>query len=210
VDQHGKTALLRKVARSDILTFFANISRCLIGIEAGRSSHHWAREVSKFGHDVRLMPLQYVKPYVKTNKNDALDAEAVSEAVRRPTMRFVPIKTVGQQAILRVHGAREQLVRTRTAQAGLLGEFGVMVRSGIHCVVQAAEDAANDDDGRLPTLLRPLLRELVEHIKFVGAKIVLLERQIVTWHQNNEASHRLAAIPGAGPLTASAMGHQRT
>jgi transposase len=143
VDQHGKTALLRKVARSDILTFFANIPRCLIGIEAGRSSHHWARELSKFGHDVRLMPLQCVKPYVKTNKNDALDAEAISEAVRRPTMRFVPIKTVGQQAILSVHGAREQLVRTRTAQAGLLGEFGVMVRSGVHCVVQAAEDAAN-------------------------------------------------------------------
>jgi len=119
---------------------------------------------------VRVMPLQHVKPYVKTNKNDALDAEAISEAVRRPTMRFVPIKTVGQQAILRVHGAREQLVWTRTAQAGLLGEFGVMVRSGVHCVVQAAEDAANNDDGRLPTLLRPLLRELVEHIKVRGRK----------------------------------------
>jgi transposase len=209
VDQRGKTVLRRKVGRSDILTFFANLPRCLIGIEAGRASHHWARELSRLGHEVKLMPPQYVKPYVKTNKNDALDAEAICEAVRRPTMRFVPIKTVDQQAILSVHRAREQLVRTRTAQVnqlrGLLGEFGIVVRSGINCVIRAVESVIGDDVSRLPALLKPLLRELVEHVRLLDEKIARLERQIVTWHRDNEASRRLAAIPGVGPLTASAM-----
>ncbi|MGH1572082.1 IS110 family transposase [Methylobacterium sp. P31] len=166
VDEHGHPVLRRKLARHEVTPFLANRPCCLIGIEAGRASHHWARELTKLGHTVRLMPPQYVKPYVKTNKNDAADAEAICEAVCRPSMRFVPIKSLDQQAILAIHRAREGLVRTRTAQAnqirGLLAEFGFVIQRGIHCVVRAVESIIADADAALPALMKPLLRELVD------------------------------------------------
>ena len=155
------------------------------------------------------MPPQYVKPYVKTNKNDAADAEAIREAVCRPSMRFVPVNSLDQQAILAIHRAREGLVRTRTAQAnqirGLLAEFGFVIQRGMHCVVRDVESIIADADATLPALIKPLLRELVDLRRAVDQRVARLERQIVTWHRANDASRRLSAIPGVGPLTASAM-----
>lgn len=209
VDEHGHPVLRRKLARHEVTSFLANRPCCLIGIEAGRASHHWARELTKLGHTVRLMPPQYVKPYVKTNKNDAADAEAICEAVCRPSMRFVPVKSLDQRAILAIHRAREGLVRTRTAQAnqirGLLAEFGFVIQRGIHCVVRDVESIIADADAALPALMKPLLRELVDLLRAVDQRVARLERQIVTWHRANDASRRLSAIPGVGPLTASAM-----
>ena len=135
VDEHGKTAVQKRLRRTQVLDYFANLPPCLIGIEACATAHHWARELSKLGHDVKLMPPQFVKAYLKTNKNDARDAEAICEAVARPNMRFVAIKTIAQQEVLMLHRARQRLIQARTAQAnqlrGLLAEFGFVLPHGL-------------------------------------------------------------------------------
>jgi transposase len=131
VDEHGRAVLRKQIKRAQVAQFFSNLPPCLIGMEACGSAHHWARKLQTLGHTVKLMAPQFVKPYVKTNKNDAADAEAICEAVRRPNMRFVSVKTVEQQAVLSLHRARQGLVKARTAQAnqvrGLLAEYGVVV-----------------------------------------------------------------------------------
>lgn len=209
IDEGGRTFVQKRLRRQQVAAFFANLPCCVIGLEAGRGSHHWARLLKDLGHEVRIMPPQYVKPYVKTNKTDPIDAAAICEAVTRPSMRFVPLKSVEQQGILAVHKARDGLVGIRTAQAnqirGLLGEFGIVVQSGVHSVLRAAEAVFGEDGGGLPSIMRPMLRELIDHIRELNGRISTLERQIHLWHQNNETSRRLAEIPGVGPLTASAM-----
>jgi transposase len=135
IDQHGKAVLKKQLKRSQMAPFFVNLPPCLVGIEACGSAHHWARKLQALGHTVRLMAPQFVKPYVKTNKNDAADAEAICEAVGRPNMRFVPIKNVEQQGVLAMHRVRQGFVKARTAQGnqirGLLAEFGIIVPQGI-------------------------------------------------------------------------------
>lgn len=209
VDVHGKTVLRKQLRRSEMAKFFANLEPCLIGIEACGSSHHWARKLSEFGHTVKLMSPQFVKPYVKTNKHDMADAEAICEAVSRPNMRFVPIKNIEQQAILSVHRARQGFVKARTAQSnqirGLLSELGIVMPQGIHSIMKRMPEILEDSENNLPGVMRKLLERLTENLKEIDRQVVELEKQIQFWHRENEASSKLAEIPGIGPLTASAI-----
>lgn len=208
-DEHGNVVLRKQLRRSKMAEFFANLEPCLIGLEACGSSHHWARKLGEFGHTVKLMSPQFVKPYVKTNKHDMADAEAICEAVTRPTMRFVPIKTVEQQAMLSVHRARQGFVKARTAQAnqirGLLSEFGIVIPQGIQSIGKRIPDILEDAENGLPGTMRRLLERLSDHLKELDRQVKELELQIKLWHKESEASQRLEAIPGVGPIAASAI-----
>ncbi len=209
VDAWGKVALRRQLRREQVTRFFVNLPPCLIGMEACASAHHWGRTLERFGHTVRLMAPQFVKPYVKANKNDVADAEAICEAVGRPNMRFVPIKSIEQQAILSVHRVRRGFVKARTAQAnqirGLLGEFGLVIPKGIchvaRCVPALLEDASNE----LPLAFRQLIDRLSGHLKDLDQQVREFERQIIAWHRGSELSRKLEKIPGIGPLAATAL-----
>lgn len=209
VDSHGKVAIRKQVKRKDMAKFFANIEPCLIGMEACGSAHHWSRKLGGFGHTVKLMAPQFVKPYVKTNKNDVADAEAICEAVGRPNMRFVPQKTVEQQAILSVHRARQGFVKARTAQGnqirGLLSEFGIVIPKGIDAIAKRIPEILEDAENGLPGTIRQLLDRLTKNLKEMDRQVNELEAQIQRWHKENEASSKLAEIPGIGPITASAI-----
>jgi transposase len=209
VDERGKVALRRQLKRHQVAPFFANLPACVIGMEACASAHHWGRTLQRLGHTVRLMAPQFVKPYVKSNKNDVADAEAICEAVSRPTMRFVPIKSIEQQAILSVHRVRQGLVRARTAQAnqirGLLGEFGLVIPQGISHVAKRVPELLEDASNALPMALRHLIDALTSHLKELDRQVKEFERQIVAWHRGNTHSRELEKIPGIGPLAASAL-----
>jgi transposase len=192
-----------------VARFFVKLPPCLIGMEACASSHHWGRTLERFGHAVRLMAPQFVKPYVKTNKNDAADAEAICEAVSRQNMRFVPIKSIEQQAILSVHRVRQGFVKARTAQAnqirGLLGEFGLVIPKGICHVAERVPGLLEDASNELPLALRQLIDRLTSHLKDLDQQVRELERQIIAWHRGSELSRKLEKIPGIGPLAATAL-----
>ena len=209
VDLRGRVVLRRQLKREQIASFFANLPACLIGMEACSSAHHWARKLQAMGHTVKLMAPQFVKPYVKTNKNDAADAEAICEAVARPNMRFVPIKNVEQQAVLSLHRVRQGLVKARTAQVnqirGLLAEFGLVIPQGIGHVRQRVPQLIEDASNELPGSFRMLIERLLQHLRHLDTQVLELEEQIKAWHRCNDASRRLEAIPGIGPLTASAL-----
>uniref|UniRef100_UPI003F49A8D1 IS110 family transposase n=1 Tax=Cupriavidus yeoncheonensis TaxID=1462994 RepID=UPI003F49A8D1 len=209
VNEHGKTVLKKQLKRHQMATFFANLPPSLVGMEACGGAHFWARKLQAFGHTVRLMAPQFVKPYVKTNKNDMADAEAICEAVGRPNMRFVPIKNVDQQAVLAAHRARQGFVRARTAQAnqirGLLGEFGLVIPRGITNIAQHVPQLIEDATNELPGSFRLLVQRLIDHLKELDRQVEELEMQIKAWHHANDASRRLAEIPGIGPITASAL-----
>ncbi len=209
VDKDGKTVIQKRMRRSKVLEFFVQLPPCLIGMEACSSAHYWARKLREQGHEVKLMAPQFVKPYVKANKTDAADAEAICEAVTRPTMRFVPIKSVDQHGVLSLHRARSGFVKSRTAQAnqirGLLGEFGIVLPQGIVHVARRLPDIIEDADNELPIVFRELLLRLRSHLLELNRQIQELEDQIDAWHKNNEDSQRLANIPGVGVLTASAL-----
>jgi transposase len=209
VDARGKAVLRRQLRREQVAAFFVNLPPCLIGMEACASAHHWGRMLERFGHTVRLMAPQFVKPYVKTNKNDAADAEAICEAVSRPSMRFVPIKSVEQQAVLSVHRVRQGFVKARTAQAnqirGLLGEFGLVIPQGIRHIAQRVPALLEDASNELPLEFRQLIDRLTCHLKELDQQVRELERQIVAWHRSSELSRKLEKIPGIGPLAATAL-----
>lgn len=209
VDERGKAGMKKQLKRAQVLPFFANLPGCLIGMEACASAHYWARKLQALGHTVKLMAPQFVKPYVKSNKNDANDAEAICEAVGRPNMRFVAIKNAQQQAILAVHRARQGLVKARTAQAnqirGLLGEFGMVIAQGISHIGKRLPEILEDAENELPGSLRQLLRRLHEQLQHLDQQVAVLEGEILSWHRDSEASRRLAQIPGIGPLGASAL-----
>ena len=209
VDGCGKPALKKRLKREQMAAFFANLPPCLIGMEACGSAHHWARKLEGFGHTVRLMAPQFVKPYVKTNKNDAADAEAICEAVARPNMRFVPVKNVAQQAVLALHRVRQALVKARTAQSnqirGLLGEFGLIIPKGIAHIGRRVPEILEDASNELPGSFRQLLERLMDHLKDLDRQVDELEIQIKSWHRDNAASRKLAQVPGIGPITASAL-----
>jgi transposase len=208
VDERGHAVVRKQLRRDQVTVFFAALPACLVGMEACGGAHHWARRLQEFGHTVRLISPQYVKPYVKTNKNDAVDAEAICEAVGRPNMRFVPIKTVEQQTVLSVHRVRQAFVKARTAQAnqirGLLAEFGLVAPRGIANVagrIPTLIEAATE----LPASMRQLVERLLEHMKALDRQVKEMEAQIKAWHEGSELSRKLAAVPGIGPLAASAL-----
>jgi transposase len=208
-DDRGKRVLTKALRRSQMSQFFAKLPPCLIGMEACGSAHFWARKLTGLGHTVKLMAPQFVKPYVKTNKNDARDAEAICEAVGRPTMRFVAIKTPEQQALLALHRARQGLVRARTAQGnqirGLLSEFGLVIPKGRRFLEQQVPDILEDAENGLAGISRDLFARLLEHLRHLDGQVQALEAQIKAWHREDAASRRLEEIPGIGPLTASAL-----
>jgi transposase len=209
VDAHGKTVLKKQLKRTQVAEFFANLPPCLIGMEACGSTHYWARKLQAFGHTVRLMAPQFVKPYVKTNKNDAADAEAICEAVTRPTMRFVPVKHVEQQAVLAVHRVRQGLVKARTAQAnqirGLLSEFGLTIPQGIAHISKLVPEMLDNAGDEVPGVFRELMQRLLDHLKDLDQQVGELERQIRTWHRSHALSCKLEKVPGIGPITATAL-----
>lgn len=209
VDTHGKAVLKKQLRRDQVAAYFANLPPCVVGMEACGSAHHWARKLQSLGHTAKLMAPQFVKPYVKTNKNDAADAEAICEAVARPNMRFVPIKNVEQQAVLSLHRVRQGFVKARTAQAnqirGLLAEFGLIIPKGIAHIAQRVPALIEEDVNELPGAFRELVQRLVDHLKELDRQVDELETQIRTWHRSNELSCKLEKIPGIGPITASAV-----
>ena len=181
VDKQGKTVLQKQLKRCAMNRFFSNLEPSLIGMEACGSAHHWARELEEFGHGVKLMAAQFVKPYVKSNKNDLADAEAIGEAVRRPNMRFVARKTVEQQAILSVHRARQGFVKARTAQAnqirGLLAEFGIVLPQGVPSITRRVPEIQEDSENGLPSLLRQLIERLTVNLKEMDRQVKELEKE---------------------------------
>ena len=209
VDERGKVVVKKQIKRHQIVPFFTNLQPCLVGMEACGGAHYWARKLEQLGHRAKLMAPQFVKPYVKTNKNDAADAEAICEAVSRPSMRFVALKNGEQQALLSVHRARQSFVKARTAQAnqirGLLAEYGIVIPQGISHITKRLPEILEDGENELPGVFRRLLQRLGEHLKELGRQVDELEVQIQVWHRENVGSRKLAQIPGLGPITASAL-----
>ncbi len=210
VDESGAPVVRRRLRRSEVLPFFSALAPCVVGLEACGAAHHWARELGKLGHDVRMIAPSYVKPYVKRGKkNDAVDAAAICEAVQRPGMRFVAIKSVDQQGALTLHRSRALLIRQRTmlinALRGHLAEFGIVAPQGVRHVKVLAAQVANDGENRIPEVARPALRALCDQIAHLGGRISEIDRAIYAWHKTSDVSRRLATIPGFGPMTASAI-----
>lgn len=204
----GKQLASRKLRRSQVLAFFGKLDPCLVGMEACATSHYWAREIAALGHEVRLMPPKYVKAYLKRQKNDAADAAAICEAVGRPDMRFVPVKSRDQQAVLMLHRARDLLIRQRTmlinafrAHLAETGHVAGLGRTGVTELLGVVEA----DDDRLTPLEREALSHLAGQIRDTADRITALERRILAWHRSSEASRRLETIPGVGPITASVI-----
>ncbi len=208
VDDAGAIVVRRRLRRSEILNFFGRLSPTLVGMEACATSHHWARALQALGHEVRLMPAQYVKAYVKRQKNDAADAEAICEAVRRPSMRFVPVKGVEQQAALMLHRSRDLLVRQRTmlinALRGHLAEFGIIEARGPSRITDLVALLEAGDEN-IPKCAGQVLVPLVAQLRSTQQQIEVLDAQILAWHKQSEVSRRLATIPGIGPLIATAI-----
>ncbi|WP_412052013.1 IS110 family transposase (plasmid) [Hoeflea sp. Naph1] len=205
----GDVVIRRKLRRCEVEEFFKRLPACLIGVEACASGHYWARTLINMGHDVRLMPAAYVKPYVKRQKNDAADAEAICEAVQRPTMRFVPVKSEEQQGVLMLHRARELLVRQKTmlinALRAHLAELGIVARLGVMGVRDLVALVEETDQCEVPEIVRRALLPLCDQLRHVQEKIGEMDRQILKWHRSNALSQRLETIPGIGPVTASAL-----
>jgi transposase len=209
VDVDGAVVIRKRIGRAKLLDFFADLPPCLVGIEACPSAHHWGRELARLGHTVKLMPPSYVKAYLKRSKNDANDAAAICEAVTRPSMRFVPIKTKQQQTALMLHRARQMLVRQRTmlsnALRGHLAELGVVSAKGGNGTAELLRIIADSADNRVPSSARGILDVLARQYISIGAEIGSIDKNILAWHRSCEASRRLAEIPGIGPIVATAL-----
>ena len=209
VDAAGGVSVRRQLRRAQVLPFFKKLPPCLVGMEACATAHHWARQLIELGHEVKLMPPHYVKPYVKRNKNDAADAQAICEAVTRPTMRFVSVKGTEQQSVLMMHRTRELLVRQRTmlinAMRAHMAEFGIVAPAGVPQVKKLLAIIADAHDARLPPVARTCLESLARQFLSLGAEIHAAEKHIHAWHRSNEVSRRLETIPGIGPIIASAL-----
>ncbi len=209
IDAEDRVIIRRQLKRRYVLAFFQKLPSCLVGIEACASSHHWSRELKALGHTVRLMPPAYVKPYVKRQKNDATDAEAICEAVTRPNMRFVPTKTPEQQSCLMLHRTRHLFIRQQTAVINVirahLAEFGIVAPVGRKGVEELLDVVADSNDDRLPKVARVCLAALGAQLRRLKEQILEFDRQIMAWHRSNEASMRLDAIPGVGPMLATAL-----
>ena len=209
VDASGEIVVRKALRRAQVLPFFAKMPSCLIGMEACGTSHHWARELAKLGHEVRLMPPAYVKPYVKRGKTDAADAEAICEAVTRPSMRFVPVKSAEQQAALALHRTRDLLVKQRTQLVnmvrGLLAEFGIEMARGLHHALALAERLSAGEAPEVPALAQRVVKGLADQVGAVQVQLGVLEKELLAWHRSSELSQRLATIPGVGVISATAL-----
>ncbi len=209
VDRNGQTVLKKKLSRKDLVQFVAQLPVCTIGIEACGGANHWVRLFERFGHTVRMMAPQFVKPFVKSNKNDAADAEAICEAVQRPNMRFVPAKSIEQQDLQSLHRIRSQAVARRTAQAnqirGLLIEYGVILPKGISHIRKSIPSILEDAENELTVIFRSLLAELYDEMVHLDARIEGFEVQLKTLCDQNKDCQRLLTIPGVGLLSATAM-----
>jgi transposase len=209
VNAKGQGVIRQQLRRSRVLGFFKKLSPCVVGIEACASSHHWSRELQALGHTVRLMPPAYVKPYLKRQKNDASDAEAICEAVQRPSMRFVPTKTPDQQACLMLHRTRHLFIRQQTSVINAirahLAEFGIVAPVGRNGVEELLDVVADPDDGRVPEVARECLEALGNQLQGLKAQILAFDRRIHAWHRSSETSRRLDELPGVGPALATAL-----
>jgi transposase len=209
VDADGTTVLQKKLRRGAVFDVLGRLEPCLIGMEACATSHNWARKIMALGHEVRLIPPAYVKPYVKRQKNDAADAEAICEAVTRPNMRFVPIKTEEQQSVLVLHRSRDLLMRQRTmilnAIRAHFAEFGIISAQGPGKVAELVMRLRDDDDLELPGIARLALHALAEQLDSLAAAVRTIERELTIWHRQNASSQRLETIPGVGLITATAL-----
>ena len=201
--------VVRRLRRAQMIPFFSKLPRCLVGMEACGTSHYWGRELTALGHEVRLMPPAYVKPYVKRGKTDASDAEAICEAVGRPTMRFVPIKSVDQQAALALHRTRDLLVRQRTQLVNMiravLAEFGIELPKGITYALAFVRRVVAGEAQDIPPLAGKVIGALAEQALEGQARIRQLERELLAWHRSSELSQRIATVPGVGLLGATAL-----
>ncbi len=208
-DASGAVVFRKKLRRSQVLSFLAGQRPCTVAMEACSSSHHWAREISTLGHAVRLIPPAYVKPFVKRQKNDAADAEAICEAVSRPIMRFVSIRSAEQQSVLVLHRTRDLLVRQRTMLANSVrahcAEFGIVVAQGMAKLAELLARIADEANTRIPPLARGCLLVLARQLQELQLQIGEVERALHAWHRTNEISRRLETIPGIGPITATAI-----
>jgi len=205
----GQVVIRRQLKRRYVLAFFQKLSPCLVGIEACASSHHWSRELKALGHTVRLMPPAYVKPYVKRQKNDAADAEAICEAVTRVNMRFVETKTPEQQSCLMLHRTRHLFIRQQTAVINAIrahfAEFGIVAPVGRNGVEELLNVVVDSNEKRLPEIARGCLAALGTQLRALKAQILESDRRIMAWHRSNETSKRLDDIPGVGPVLATAL-----
>lgn len=209
VDSEGHVVMRKKLSRSKLLEFMANLPASLVGMEACGGAHDWARRLMAMGHDVRLISPQFVKPYVKSNKNDSADAEAICEAVQRPGMRFVPIKSISQQDIQSLHRARSLAVSHRTAQVnqirGLLHEYGIVSARSVAALRKSVPEILEDAENALTPLFRELLYGLWEEMKRLDRRIQAYDAQIKRLSEQSDICRRLMTIPGIGPMTATAM-----
>jgi len=209
VDKDGKAVLRKKISRKQLALLISNLPPCLIGMEACGGAHFWAREFIKLGHEVRLMAPQFVKPYVKTNKNDAADAEAICEAVTRPNMRFVPIKNVEQQDIQSLHRIRERLIVNQTALAneirGLLHEYGIIMPQGHHQIRKLLPEIIEDANNQLTGMSRSFIFSLLEEFIEIQKEVKKYNDKIEDIFKTNENCQRIEKVPGVGPVTATAI-----
>lgn len=208
-DASGRPVLQQRVRRAAVLELLRRMPPCTVAMEACATAHHWGREIAALGHEVKLIAPQYVKPFVKTNKNDAADAEAICEAALRPTMRFVPIKTREQQSLTMLHKARDLLIRQRTSVAvamrSHLAEFGIISAQGIRNGMKIAQAVSSEAYRDLPELVKEIVEVLHCQLQDLNARVKVLEGRILTWHRQSPMSRRLATIPGVGPIIATAM-----
>ena len=209
IDEEGSIVLRKKLRRNALLNTLRGLSPCLVGMEACATSHYWAREIMALGHEVKLMPPAYVKPYVKRQKNDAADAEAICEAVTRPTMRFVAIKSAERQGVLVLHRARDLLMRQRTmllnAIRGHLAEFGLIAPQGPRKVMELLATIKSVEEATLPEIAKITLLGLGAQLEALARQIHTLERRLLAWHRCDDTSQRLETIPGIGIITATAL-----
>ncbi len=206
-DEQGKVVKKRMLKRDQVLAFFAPLERCLIGMEACASAHYWARQLAALGHEVKLVPAQYVKAYVRGNKNDYNDALAISEAVTRPQMRFVSVKTVAQQDVQALHRLRERCIQTRTGLCnqirGLVGEYGLICAKGVATLRRQIPVWLEDGENGLSDFFRRLLSQSYQQLRMIDKQIDFYTRELKHHSQQNEACQRLQSIPGYGPIVAS-------
>ena len=209
VDADGEIVFRKKLRRAGVLYFLRDLPPCLVGIEACATAHFWGREIGALGHEVRLIPPTYVKPYVKRHKNDAADAEAICEAVTRPSMRFVPIKSAERQSVLMLHRTRDLLMRQRTMTLNAVGahlaEFGIITAQGPYRLLSLLREIEAGDGPDLSPMARVALDSLITQLDTLSEEIRTLERQLLAWHRRDETSRRLETIPGVGIITATAL-----
>lgn len=208
-DAKGRCVLRKQLKRCEVLRFFAKLTPCTVAtMEACGTAHYWAREIAKLGHKAQLIPPAYVKPYVKRGKSDAIDAEAICEAACRPTMRFVPVKTIENQAIATLHRSRDLLIKNRTLQVNALrahlAEFGFVAGKGIGKLPDLIKIVSEAPAEALPDMVRATLSGLLDMIAAAGGQLDAIEKRLRAWHKSDEASQRLDSVPGIGLVVATA------